>query len=35
MNNNNNNNNKPADRNMVQKEAEKNLKYKRLYIEIK
>jgi len=31
---NNNNNNKPADRNVVQKEAEKKLKYKSLFIEI-
>jgi hypothetical protein len=30
----NNNNNKPADRNAVQKEAEKKLKYKSLCIEI-
>ena len=34
MYNNNNNNNKPADRNVVQKEAEKKLKYKSLFIEI-
>jgi len=33
-NNNNNNNNKPADRNVVQKEAKKKLKYKSLCIEI-
>jgi len=34
LNNNNNNNNKAADRNVVQKEAEKKLKYKSLCIEI-
>jgi len=33
-NNNNNNNNKPADRNVVQNEAKKKLKYKSLCIEI-
>jgi hypothetical protein len=33
-NDNNNNNNKPADRNVVQKEAEKKIKYKSLFTEI-